>query len=194
MGVGGAGAAVVEDGAVGPGGDSLLARAVGSLQREVAEGDGCERGSELVVVCVTGDAVVGLGGIELRKVEAVVALAAVEGAGDHELELAECAAVGGSAFVGVEGAGIRRELEVVDILTVSGDDVDDGEERVASIERGDWAANDFDTLDHFDVNGKLGADHGFVVDVVVHAMAVDHEEDAGVEVAGRAKPRTPMLL
>jgi predicted O-linked N-acetylglucosamine transferase (SPINDLY family) len=53
------------------------------------------------------------------------------------------------------------------------------EERAVAIERGRGAPDDFHALEHGRVEAELRADLGLPEDVVVYAVAVDEQKDAG---------------
>src|SRR5512143_1560343 len=102
MGIGGAGAGMVEYGSVGSGGNTLFPRAVDTLEGKPAQGDSSQAASCLIVVGVAGDAIVRLGRVEFGEEETVVSTAAEEGAGNQEFKLSESAAIADSSLVGVE--------------------------------------------------------------------------------------------
>ncbi len=144
---------------------------------------------EVLAIEADCDAVVGLGRVEVREVQLVDAIGALNRAGpgvvhtvrqpasDHpagELRSMRAGLVGdGRAVDG--GAGLR-------------DDVHHREERAVAVERRRRAADDLHAFERGRIETELRADFRLAEDVVVDAMAVDQEQNPAVVVARLAEP------
>ena len=72
--------------------------------------------------------------------------------------------------------------------------VDYAEECVGSIHRRAGTTNDFDALHQVHIEWKVSADKSAAVDVFIHAVPVDHQQDAGDVVVGLAEATHAQIL
>ena len=182
-------AGVAEHGAERAGGDGLAAVHGVAAQGEAAVRGGEECAPGALVVDADGAAAARLRRVQLRKVE-VGTTGPEAGDGGHEVEtVGQAPPVGRARPARLVAPALQGDLAAVQVPAAARDDVDHGEEGVVAVDGGSRATDDLDALDESGVQAKLLADQRLVVDVVVDAQAVHHEQHARAVVA---RPREPV--
>ena len=122
--------------------------------------------------------------VELRVVQARGSVALIAGGRRQPFEtVCITLAVRGTAPARVQAAAFASQLDAVELRAALGDDVDDAEERAAAVQRRARPANHFHSLDELHIDHTFAAGVSAVVDAVVHPVAVDRHQQAGVVVA-----------
>ncbi len=189
LGLDGARPRIVEDGPEGCGRDPFVAGSVQALQPEAAVGRRREQLRRSVAVRMHGHAVVRVRTVEGGEEQLLLPLAPVGRAGeDNAHVIGEVMTVADAPLSGIEAADRAGELGAAQLLRVSRDHVDHGEEGARAVERRARAPDDLETLDQRDVEWELAADERAAEHVVVEAMAVDEQQHARVVVAGPREP------
>src|ERR1039458_5070270 len=110
VGIGSTGAGVIENRPVRGRGYAFFPSTIDALESEIAEGDRGQRTANLVIIRMTGNAIIRLRGVELGKEKRVVSSTSVERARNQEFKLFKFAPIGDRAGGSIERSSVGREL------------------------------------------------------------------------------------
>src|SRR5260370_2946415 len=90
--------------------------------------------------------------------------------------------VADSSFIGIPTAGLGGDLGRVQVAPALGNNINDCDEGSGTVDRGTRTSDNLDPLNQVQLHGKVCADQGAIVDVVLHAVPIKQEKNPGVVV------------
>src|SRR5574343_930858 len=105
------------------------------------------------------------------------------GGGYQHIRVADLSAPGRAQSAVAPRTDAQADFGAVDGVSAARHDVDHAEHRIAAIDRGAGAANDFDAFDQADGERKCRVDRAAGVDVFVDRHAVDQHLEPGAVIA-----------
>ena len=109
---------------------------------------------------MTCDPVIRFRCFEFREIQLIVATAAIKRPGHEKFEIAKLAPVADPALVGIKRSRTGGELQPLEVPAVFGNDVDDGKQGIAAIQRGNRAG-----MISMREMRSISTDHGFIVEI-----------------------------